>query len=193
MGHRDRRDPSWECASSGLERIDQHVLVRPVALRPVRRFDGVIDEHRVEIGHGHDGHGLPSSFEDEGLRRLPGIGELVDARPRITTRTNAEADRRVMVARDQHDRCSGIDEAVQGVVQEREGLCGRLGTVVDIAGDDDEIDGLGRHKLGQPGHECPLVVLKGATVEATTDVPIAGVDDLHRACLMRDVHSCTPV
>ena len=64
-------------------------------------------------------------------------------------------------------------------LEQLDGVGGRHRPVVDVAGDQDRVDGLGAHRLDEVVHELRLGVQQPHLVEGPPQVPVGGVEEAH--------------
>ena len=91
--------------------------------------------------------------------------------------------RGVVVAAGEHDPGPGRGQPGQGLVGEPDGVDVGQRPVVDVAGDDDEVDPLGVDDLEQVVDVGRLVREHPLPVERPAEVPVGGVEDAHASNL----------
>jgi len=90
-----------------------------------------------------------------------------------------EALGRVVVAGDGGHLDAGGDQPADRGPEERHRFGGGNVAVVDVAGDDDQLGALGDGEVDQPIAKHPLVVDQRVFSQASPEMPVAGVDELH--------------
>ena len=151
---------------------------RSIAARSVRGRLGLqlpCDHGRLEVRQGVDIHlANPDRASDAGDRRAHmGTGPLQQA-PR-----EAQPSRRVMVAGGDDDLCTGVNDPLQGLREQGDGVGGGVGPVVDIAGHQDRLNPLRAHDLHQVVEVVRLRTKQSDTVERASQVPVRGVQQPH--------------
>ena len=97
----------------------------------------------------------------------------------LTTRTEAEPAGAVVVAGDEHHLGAGRPDPVEAEVEQCDRVLGRLRPVVDVTGDEHEVDPVVGDSLRQPRQEGPLILVERLALEPPAEVPVARVDDPH--------------
>ena len=95
------------------------------------------------------------------------------------TRPEPEPLGGVVVAAGDDDLRPGVEQPVEGVVEQAHGVDRRQRAVVHVAGHDHRLDGLGPDHLDQVVEEPRLRGEQVDTVEGTTEVPVRGVQQPH--------------
>ncbi len=85
----------------------------------------------------------------------------------------------VVVAAGEHDPGAGGGEPGEGLVGQPDRVDVRQRPVVDVAGDDDQVDPLGVDDLQQVVDVRRLVAEHALAVERPAEVPVGGVEDAH--------------
>lgn len=80
-----------------------------------------------------------------------------------------------MVAAGQNHLGAGTGQAHQGVVEQADDVDPRQGTVVDVAGDQDDVDGLRPHEGHKLVDEGALGIEHPNAVERPAQMPVRGV------------------
>ena len=177
----------------GFDGIGQHVLMGPSPNRPVdvriRGGYGV----RVEERDGQHGHTLVTGSEDPRDWLTLIIGEDVHASMCLAGGTEAQPAGAVVIARDEGHHGSGGKEPLEPFVEQGDGILGGHRSVVDVAGHDDQVDPVLGHLSGQPDQEGALVGFHRLAFEPASDVPVAGMDDLHGRVPLTSTHCQTGV
>ena len=86
---------------------------------------------------------------------------------------------RVVITSGNHDLCGGRGQAGEGLVGEVDRVDVRQCPVVDVAGDDDQVDPLGGDDLEQVVDVRRLVAEHALPVERPAEVPVGRVEDAH--------------
>ncbi len=165
------------CAASSVTRADrglQHRRVRPVG---------------VEIGHHRVGQQVRDAVdrevvEHDRLAQGTQVGAQVHARVRGQRASEAEPDRRVVVAAGQHDVDGCRGEPGERLVEQRDGVGRRDGPVVDVAGHEHRIDAPLDGGLDEPAQEGALVLEHRLAVQRSAQMPVGGVQESHRLASM---------
>ncbi len=118
------------------------------------------DDTAVGRGSGLDGQGHPAEGEEG--------GDGIEAAA-------------VVVVAGHDDDGSHPGQAQQGVVDEALGGGGRGGGVEQVAGHDDQIDVLGLGNGPDLGQDVAVLVGPAVTSDGLADMPVGGVEHLHRA------------
>ncbi len=107
--------------------------------------------------------------------------QVLDTGPQVHStafqqpRSEAQADGGIMVAAGQ-DHCGpGVGDAYQRLIQQFHDVESRQRTIVDIAGDQDDVNGLRGDEGDQLVHEAALRVKHPDTVERPAKVPVRGM------------------
>ncbi len=137
--------------------------------------EGVGDEGRLEVGERVD----RDATDDDGPADVGDRGPDVDARALEQARGEAEPDGGVVVPARQDDLGAGVDEPLQGLGQEVDGVGGRHRAVVDVTADEDGVDALGPDDLDEVVEVGGLGVEQPHLVERASQVPVGGVDQPH--------------
>ncbi|BFO23168.1 hypothetical protein SHKM778_95560 (plasmid) [Streptomyces sp. KM77-8] len=137
------------------------------------------DHGRFEVGDAVHGDGAVGVVEDDGDVAGVRVGAQVDAGADEEAGSDAEAVGRVVVAADHDDRHAEVGELVQGAIEQAHGVKAGDGTVVDVAGHEDRVDGLG---AGCGDHVVEEGFLGGDqvfSVEPAAQVPVRSVQKPH--------------
>jgi hypothetical protein len=166
--------------------------------------------HLVGVGHGEDANRdafqprpIKAQLEKPSVEGTNGDGagrERYDLGPGITGEHDAVAPgehlrrddpvRRVVVARDRHHGAKGstpartvaphLSEVPEGAVEQLLGVTPGIEGIEEIPGDEHQIRVLPAGELDDLGEHLPLLIQPGKPFETLTDVPVGGVEDLHR-------------
>jgi hypothetical protein len=144
---------------------------------------GVAALHHVQLGA--DGVGLEvrdrverESADKDGLAAARGLRAQVQPRAREQRGAEAQAGGRVVVARDDDDGRHG-GQARERLVGQGDRVHGRKRPVVEVARDDDRVDGGRPRELHEPLDPRRLGVQQARAVEGAAEVPVGGVQDAH--------------
>ncbi len=171
---------AWAITTERPPRADRSALTRSMAAvstpawcaqRPERagRHGG------LEVGEGVDRDAIDQHGPADGRGGRPDVQSRSLEQPGGET----EADGGVVVAAGQHDLRPRVDEAGDGLGEERDRVGRGEGPVVDVTGDQDGVDGLGAHGVDQVVDERSLGVEQPHLVERAPQVPVGGVDHAH--------------
>ena len=141
---------------------------------------------RVEEGEAVDGDRTVLVGQPDGGADPGGVGADEDAGGVDQPRAEPEPLRGVVVAAGQHDPGARARQPGQRLVGEPDGVDRRQRSVVDVTGDDDEVDPLGLDDLEQVVDVGRLVREHPLAVERPAQVPVGGVEDAHTTTVGAD-------
>ncbi len=142
---------------------------------PLRRPELVGCDRGLKIGQRVD----RNPRDDDRHRDPGGRGAHPHPRPGQQPGTEAQPNRRVMVAGRDDDLRAGVDDPGQRVVEEGRRLRRWHRPVVDVAGQQDRVDPLGADHLDELVEDELVRTLQGDPVEPSAQVPVGGVQQPH--------------
>ncbi len=134
---------------------------------------------RLEVGQGVHGHLAVLVAQEHRPVQVGDRGAHVQTRALGPARPEPEPLGGVVVAAGDDDLRPGVEQPVEGVVEQAHGVDRRERPVVHVAGHDHRLDGLGPDHLDQVVEEPGLRGEQVDTVEGTTEVPVRGVQQPH--------------
>ena len=140
-------------------------------------------------GRGRGGRTRPPDRgrrQDHGGADPGGVGADEDAGGVDQPGAEPEPLRGVVVAAREHDPGPRARQPGQGLVGQPHGVDRRQRPVVDVTGDDDQVDPLGLDDLEQVVDVCGLVREHPLAVERPAQVPVGGVEDAHTTTVGAD-------
>ena len=187
-------------AGPGDEGVREHDRSRPrlgdrsgVEVRPdtghgraedrlVGAVDGLVCELvarqiRLQVGDAVDVHRAELIAQDHRLRQAVHRGPKMQAVGE-QLRSEAQADRRVVVAGTDDDRAQ-LREADQGVLEQRDGLDRGQRAVVDVAADEDGVHLLPVHDIGDEPDGRALVLQHRHALQRHPQMPVGRVEQSH--------------
>ena len=123
----------------------------------------------------------PTDLDDAAIRRTPRRAHHRDTERREHRTHRFEPRRVVVVAGDDDDVGAGVAQVEQRLEDERLGVGIRRRGLVEVAGDEHDVDALGvgdAHDVGQHGRVLGEARL---ALDRLADVPVGGVQQLHGA------------
>ncbi len=166
--------PSGQVGADPLHRRSERGLMGAHGEAP-----GLAQGLRVEVGEAVDRHRTVHVGQLDGTGGLVGVGAQVNTGVVDQPRPEAQPLGGVVVAAGDHHPRPGGREPGEGLVGEPHRVDGRQRPVVDVAGEDDQVDLLGHHDLDQVVDEGSLMGEHALPVEGPPQVPVGGVEDPH--------------
>ncbi len=166
-----------EVGADAVHRGPDDGLVRPGEGLVGDRREGVPRQVGVQVGDAVDRDRAVVVGEEHRVGQPRGLGDDADA---VVHDPGAEAEpcRGVVVARRQDDG-RRLRQALERAGEQADGVDRRDRAVVDVTGDDDEVDGAVPHGVDEEVGEGRLVLEQVGSEQRAAEVPVAGVEDPH--------------
>ncbi len=160
--------------------VGRDVLARVLAHELLGADDPALREERHER-NSHRVARTAHDLDDAAIRRTPRRAHHHDAQRGEQRTHRLEPRRVVVVARDDDDVRARVAQVEQRLQHERLGVGGRRRGLVEVAGDQHDVDVLGVGDADDVGQHGPVLREPRLALDRLADVPVGGVQQLHGA------------